>query len=178
MHSGLSSGCWRAAHALFIHHLAPHLTNPQLPTVSLSHTHPLYAPTPLPTRPTPTPNRSHVSANTPNQHTKPTHTHTTHCRKRDGSKAELLDFGMPSKRKGGGAGGSVLDLDTAGLYRPRTKVWVCVCGVGGRVGGVGGGCVSGDACCTLRQGCTAVGCVCGGWGGGSRRGVLSTGPCS
>lgn len=43
------------------------------------------------------------------------------CRKRDGSKAELLDYGMPSKRKGG-AGGSVLDLDAAGVYRPRTKV--------------------------------------------------------
>jgi hypothetical protein len=47
---------------------------------------------------------------------------TAVLRKRDGSKAELMDYGMPAKRKGGAAGTSVLDLDTAGLYRPRTKV--------------------------------------------------------
>jgi hypothetical protein len=47
---------------------------------------------------------------------------TAVSRKRDGSKAELMDYGMPAKRKGGAAGTSVLDLDTAGLYRPRTKV--------------------------------------------------------
>jgi hypothetical protein len=29
---------------------------------------------------------------------------------------------MPTKRKGGAGGASVLDLDTAGVYRPRTKV--------------------------------------------------------
>lgn len=44
------------------------------------------------------------------------------CRKRDGAKADLLDYGMPTKRKGGATGASVLDLDTAGNYRPRTKV--------------------------------------------------------
>lgn len=44
------------------------------------------------------------------------------CRKRDGTKADLLDYGMPTKRKGGATGASVLDLDTAGNYRPRTKV--------------------------------------------------------
>lgn len=43
-------------------------------------------------------------------------------RKRDGAKADLLEYGMPTKRKGGAAGASVLDLDTAGNYRPRTKV--------------------------------------------------------
>jgi hypothetical protein len=47
-------------------------------------------------------------------------------RKRDGAKAGL-DFAVPAKRKGGGGG--VLDMDTAGLYRPRTKVrvWARVC---------------------------------------------------
>lgn len=42
-------------------------------------------------------------------------------KKRDGAKADLLDYGMPTKRKGGAGGASVLDLDTAGVYRPRTK---------------------------------------------------------
>lgn len=37
-----------------------------------------------------------------------------------------MDYGMPAKRKGGAAGTSVLDLDTAGLYRPRTKVCSCL----------------------------------------------------
>ncbi|WIA19957.1 hypothetical protein OEZ85_005838 [Tetradesmus obliquus] len=41
-------------------------------------------------------------------------------KKREAGKSGM-DFAMPAKRRTGGAGPSVLDMDTAGLYRPRTK---------------------------------------------------------
>ncbi|KAL4451451.1 hypothetical protein ABPG75_007113 [Micractinium tetrahymenae] len=42
------------------------------------------------------------------------------ARKREGAEGEAFD--LPKRRKAGGGGGmSVLDIDTAGMYRPRTK---------------------------------------------------------
>lgn len=82
------------------------------------------------------------------------------CRKRDGAKADLLDYGMPTKRKGGATGASVLDLDTAGNYRPRTKVrrhcqHMSSHPVTQRGGGKSAVCCS-LALCGLQQPCSSV----------------------